>query len=266
MAAYYNENDPFAADWLRELIRGQLIAEGEVDDRSITDVTPADLRRFAQCHFFAGISVWSHALRLAGWPDADLVWTGSCPCQPFSAAGQRKGFDDSRHLWPEWFSLIRECRPPVVFGEQVASKGGLAWLDLVYADLEGEGYALGAVDMCAAGFGAPHIRQRLYFVADAQGGRPERCGAGGEPHRQPARGGRSGDRSKKGCLAHATGPRRQGRRFKDAPGHNDEQPAELRDAGGLADAGCTQSGQRQRNGGQAQSHRNRAADRLSGRG
>jgi DNA (cytosine-5)-methyltransferase 1 len=54
-----------------------------------------------------------------------------------------------------------------VFGEQVASKDGLAWLDTVYADLEGEGYAVGAVDLCSAGFGAPHIRQRLYFVADS---------------------------------------------------------------------------------------------------
>ena len=114
------------------------------------------------CHFFAGIGVWSYALRLAGWPDNRPVWTGSCPCQPFSSAGKGAGFTDERHLWPEFFRLIRECRPATVFGEQVASKDGLAWLDLVQNSLESAGYACGALDTCAAGVGAPHIRQRLY--------------------------------------------------------------------------------------------------------
>jgi len=170
---YYNEIDPYAAQWLRNLIAAGHIAKGEVDERSIQLVDSADLADFAQCHFFAGIGVWSHALRLAGWPDDKPVWTGSCPCQPFSAAGKRSGFDDERHLWPDFFRLIRERRPSVVFGEQVASKDGLEWLDLVQADLEGAGYASAAADLCAAGFGAPHIRQRLYWVADAQGERRE---------------------------------------------------------------------------------------------
>src|SRR5262245_30179855 len=128
MAAYYNEIDPFAAAWLRELIKAKLIADGEVDERSITDVQPDDLRGFVQCHFFAGIGGWSYALRFAEWPDEHAVWTGSCPCQPFSDAGYSGGFGDSRHLWPAWFRLIRECRPGVVFGEQVASLDGCAWL------------------------------------------------------------------------------------------------------------------------------------------
>jgi len=144
MAAYYNEFEPYAAEWLRKLIKQGLIADGEVDSRSIVDVRPDDLRSFTQCHFFAGIGVWSYALRLAGWPDDRPVWTGSCPCQPFSAAGQGKGFDDERHLWPAFHMLINECRPPVVFGEQVASKDGLGWLDAVHADLEASGYAVGA--------------------------------------------------------------------------------------------------------------------------
>jgi len=166
-AAYYNEIDPFAAQWLRNLIAGGHIAPGEVDERSIEDVTPDDLRGFTQCHFFAGIGVWSHSLRLSGWPDDKPVWTGSCPCQPFSAAGKGDGFADERHLWPHFFHLISERRPQHVFGEQVASGNANAWFDLVQADLEGMGYAFGLVPFAAAGFGAPHIRERAYWVAHA---------------------------------------------------------------------------------------------------
>ena len=168
--AYYNEIDPYCVEWLRNRIAGGHIAPGIVDDRPIQEVRPDDLKGFGQCHFFAGIGGWSLALRLAGWPDARPVWTGSCPCQGLSAAGKGLGTEDPRHLWPVWFPLIRECNPVRVFGEQVASKDGLAWLDLVYADMEAAGYSVGAVDLCAAGVGAPHIRQRLWFVADANGG------------------------------------------------------------------------------------------------
>ena len=109
--------------------------------------------------------------RTAGWPDDRPVWTGSCPCQPFSAAGQAgQGFADPRHLWPVWFLLIRECQPPIVFGEQVAGAIKPGWLDAVFTDLEAEGYATGAAVLPACGVGAPHhIRQRAWFVADASG-------------------------------------------------------------------------------------------------
>ena len=169
--AYYNENDPFAAAWLRNLIAARLIADGDVDERDIRDVRPDDIAGYTQCHFFAGIGVWSYALRLAGWPDDRPVWTGSCPCQPFSAAGRRDGFDDERHLWPHWHHLIWQRRPVVVFGEQVASKDGWPWIDLVQSDMEGTGYAFGAAVAPVAGFGAPHGRHRLWFVADTQGER-----------------------------------------------------------------------------------------------
>jgi DNA (cytosine-5)-methyltransferase 1 len=159
--------------WLRNLVAAGEIPEGCVDDWSIRDVAVHELRAFSQCHFFAGIAGWSLALRLAGWPEDCPVWTGSCPCQPFSTAGRRGGFDDDRHLWPAWYALIRECRPAIVFGEQVASPDGLRWFDLVSTDLESAGYAVGAADLCAASVGAPHIRQRLYFVALADSERRE---------------------------------------------------------------------------------------------
>jgi DNA (cytosine-5)-methyltransferase 1 len=162
--AYYNEHDPKAAAWLRELIRSGWIAPGDVDERSIEDVKPDDLKPYIQCHFFAGIGVWSYALGRAGWSDDRPVWTGSCPCQPFSASGKSLGFADERHLWPAWLHLVRECRPVRIFGEQVASTNGLLWRDLVHADMEAEDYTVGWLDLCAAGFGAPHIRQRLCFV------------------------------------------------------------------------------------------------------
>lgn len=162
---YYNENDPFAAAWLRDLIREGLIPFGYVDERSIIEVEPEFLLRWTQCHFFAGIAGWSEALRLAAWPEDRHVWTGSCPCQPFSSAGKRGGSLDARHLWPEFYRLIQVCRPATVFGEQVASKDGLLWLDGVRADLESSDYSFGAADLCAAGVGSPNIRQRLYWVA-----------------------------------------------------------------------------------------------------
>lgn len=181
--AYYNENDLFAAHWLYNLVQRNFIAPGDIDTRDIRDVRPIDLKPYTQCHFFAGIGVWSHALRRAGWRDDRQVWTGSCPCQPFSAAGKGGGFADERHLWPAFHHLIAQCCPDVVLGEQVASKDGLAWFDLVQSDLEGSGYAAGAVDSCSAGFGAPHIRQRLYWMAYHQhdGQRQHGDGVGGTP-------------------------------------------------------------------------------------
>jgi DNA (cytosine-5)-methyltransferase 1 len=169
--------EPYAAQWLRNLIDKGLIAKGEVDERSILDVAPADLRGFTQCHFFAGIGGWSLAARLAGWPDERPLWTGSAPCQPFSTAGQQKGTADERHLWPVFFGLIRACRPPVVMGEQVAAAVGKDWLDGVSTDLEGIGYACGAVVVPACAVNAPHRRDRLWFVADSKGaGREARSG------------------------------------------------------------------------------------------
>jgi len=165
---FYNEHDPKAAAWLRELIAAELIPPGDVDERSITEIQPHEIARYTQCHFFAGIGGWSLALALAGVATTTRLWTGSCPCQPLSCAGKGLGHEDERHLWPAFARLIRECSPPVVFGEQVASKAGRDWFAGIRLDLEAMGYAVGGADLCAAGVGAPHIRQRLYWMTDAK--------------------------------------------------------------------------------------------------
>lgn len=190
MTAYYNENDAFAADWLEALIAAGELPAGVVDRRSIEEVQPDDLRGFQHCHFFAGIGGWALAARLAGWPDERELWTGSCPCQPFSVAGAGTGTEDPRHLWPEFARLIAFRRPATVVGEQVASKAGRAWGAGVRADLEVLEYAVGLADLCAAGVGAPHIRQRQWWVAYADGGQPRKAGServqpGGEHRLQP---------------------------------------------------------------------------------
>src|SRR5690606_26021189 len=229
MTAYYNEIDPYAAEWLRNLIHAGHIAPGDVDTRSIEDVHPDDLRGYTQCHFFAGIGVWSYALRHAGWADDRPVWTGSCPCQPFSAAGKGAGFADERHLWPAFYHLIRECRPSVILGEQVASSHAAPWLDLVQDDLEILDYAFGAVAFPAASGGAPHIRDRLYWVADAGGPRLEGHGRFGEQHgvREGARPDRrrAAEGSMVGGLADDGAGRIAGQRHDPAAGHGDPATA-----------------------------------------
>jgi DNA (cytosine-5)-methyltransferase 1 len=165
---YYNEFDKNAAAWLRELIKMGAIPAGDVDERSIVDVCPNDLKGYTQCHFFAGIGGWSLALQRAGIASDRPLWTGSCPCQDFSCAGKQKGFAGERDLWPAFFDLIRERRPERVFGEQVKNAVRHGWLDRLYADLEGEGYVCGSPVLGAHSAGADHIRQRIYWVADSQ--------------------------------------------------------------------------------------------------
>ena len=214
MPAYYNEFDPYAAQWLRNLIAAGHIAPGIVDERSIEDVKPAELMEYSQCHFFAGIGVWSVALRRAGWPDDRPIWTASCPCQPFSAAGAQAGFDDPRHLWPHVQRLASVCRPPVIIGEQVASKAVEPWIDLVQADMEALDYAFGAVAFPSAGVGAPHIRDRAYWVGHSDVQHQRSTGDG------PGTGNSSGMREA-GGLADANGEQRDGGRNTGQAGRHE---------------------------------------------
>jgi len=165
---YYNDFDKKACAWLRELIAAGELPPGNVDERSILEIRPDELAKYDQCHFFAGIGGWPLALRWAGLENATGIWTGSCPCQPLSCAGKRQGHADERHLWPAFHALISKCRPATVFGEQVASAEGREWLAGVRLDLEALEYAVGAADLPAASVGAPHIRQRLWWVADSE--------------------------------------------------------------------------------------------------
>ena len=219
MAVYYNEFDKSAAAWLRELIADGVIPAGDVDERSICDVQASDLKGYCQCHFFAGIGGWAAALRLAGVPDDFPVWTGSCPCPPFSCAGKKKrcpkcggrtiphplktgvfacvpcGYEwhaDGRHLWPEFLRLITDGRPTLCFGEQVGGEDGRIWLAGVRATLEALGYGVWSKDTCAASVGAPHIRQRLYWVAESAtarcAGRKDAGASGGDAGAKPSGG------------------------------------------------------------------------------
>lgn len=230
--AYYNEIDPHAAQHLRNLIDVGHIAPGVVDTRSIEDVTPNDLIGFNQCHFFAGIGGWSLALRRAGWPDSRPAWTASCPCQPFSAAGKGLGFADERHLWPSAHWLVGQRRPVVVFGEQSGSADANDWIDLVQADVEALGYAFGATAFPSASVGAPHQRDRAYWVADADCQQWE-----GRREFQPTGGGKPSDSSIISSLADPDGNGRQGW----LSGRTDPQREALHGQAGCCCAACGQA-------------------------
>lgn len=205
----YNEIDPFCCSWLSNLMDAGLIRPGVICDRSIADLSPDDVRGYDLVHYFAGLAGWDYALTLAGWKfDGRVTWTGSCPCQPFSSAGKGAGFNDPRHLWPAWFRLIKECRPPACFGEQVSSPAGVLWFDALRDDMDSCGYAVAAVDLPACSVGAPHIRQRLWWVGYAAGER--RHGGVEDGHRLAPEVPRAGSQDDDG-LGYAEGERRDGR-------------------------------------------------------
>lgn len=116
---------------------------------SFSDITKTDFTKYA------------HAI--------DVI-SGGFPCQPFSTAGKRLGKEDERHLWPEMLRAIREVSPRYVVGENVRGltnwNGGVVF-DEVQADLEAEGYEVLPFLLPACGVGAPHRRDRIWFIAHA---------------------------------------------------------------------------------------------------
>jgi DNA (cytosine-5)-methyltransferase 1 len=108
-------------------------------------------------------------LREDGIGSIDVI-CGGFPCQPFSQAGKRLAEKDVRHLWPEYFRIIKECRPSWVIGENVIGLINLG-LDSVLNDLESIGYATRTFDIPACAVGAPHYRRRVWIIADATSGR-----------------------------------------------------------------------------------------------
>ena len=111
------------------------------------------------------------------------VICGGYPCQPFSTAGQRRGKEDDRHLWPEFNRLVAELRPTWVIGENVAGHISMGLND-VLSDLEGQGYACRTFVIPACAVGAPHRRDRCWIVAHAE--KLQRNGGG--KHRQQSAG------------------------------------------------------------------------------
>jgi len=107
-----------------------------------------------------------------GWRDDDIILTGGFPCQPYSAAGKRLGKEDERHLWPEMLRVISEVKPTYIVGENVRGltnwNGGVVFEE-VCADLEALGYEVQPVLLPACAVGAPHRRDRIWFVAYSNG-------------------------------------------------------------------------------------------------
>jgi DNA (cytosine-5)-methyltransferase 1 len=206
---FYNDIDPKCCAWTEELIRSKLIPPGDVVCKSILDIKSDELKKYNQVHLFNGIAGWALALQLAGWPADRPVWVASCPCQPFSTAGKGRGHADDRNLWPELFRLVRECRPGRIFGEQVAAAIGFGWLDGISTDLEAEGYAVGSAVLGAHSVGAPHKRQRLYWVANSYG-RRFKTRSGGRSQGQESKGWDREPKQRSGFdrVAYATNHRR----------------------------------------------------------
>ena len=102
-------------------------------------------------------------LKADGIDKIDII-TGGYPCQPFSVAGRKKGEEDPRHVWPEYFRLIKELRPTWVIGENVGGHIKLG-LDSVLENLESEGYTARTFSISASSIGANHQRERVWIIA-----------------------------------------------------------------------------------------------------
>lgn len=210
------DNDPFSQEILRKHWPNSLIY-GDIKEltaeRIITDTQDSRRKARGGDRIRDGKESAVRSSARSGETRIDLL-TGGFPCQPFSQAGQRKGTEDDRHLWPEMLRVIRETNPTYIVGENVGGlltwDGGLVF-EQVCIDLEEAGYEIGAFVIPAASLNAPHRRDRVWIVAHASGGN-----AGGTPRRFRGTQGtqRLQERDEMGELGkpsevHATDPRRE---------------------------------------------------------
>lgn len=140
-----------------------LEATGGFETSAFCDIDPY-CRKVLQQHW-PNVPIFEDIKKLKGTDigTVDII-TGGYPCQPFSVAGKQKGVEDKRHLWPEYFRLIKECRPTWVIGENVSGHIKLG-LDSVISDLESEGYSTRTFSISASSIGANHKRERIWIVA-----------------------------------------------------------------------------------------------------
>ncbi len=167
------------------------------------------------------------------WRGADLL-TGGFPCQPFSQAGEQRGEEDDRHLWPEMFRVIKEARPDFVLAENVAGLINMA-LDDVLSQLEGEGYSTGAVVLPACAVNAPHRRDRVWIMArcDNTIHQPKREGVTQKPKQSTGNQGRLESIRQGDDVAHASEQRLQG--YGGVEGESEERRQE---SGGHSGESC----------------------------
>ncbi len=219
--AYYNEIDPFAAAWLRNLIDAGCIAPGVVDTRSIEEVTANDLK---DSHSAISSPGSASGLTPCGAPDGLTVApSGQVPAPASHSASQENAGNSTTPATCGHMVLPCIAVPPSRYlGEQVASKDGLAWFDVVQLNLEEAEYAVAVVNLCAAGIGAPHIRQRLFWVADATYKQHQKRLSGcAESHRP--RSGRSPAESTGYCLPHGLAHTNNDSRERRLSGWQDSQ-------------------------------------------
>lgn len=174
--AFYNDDDPDCCRTLRYQIGIGAMPAGDVIEKSIKDLDPAEFmgRGYQHWHLFAGFGGWGLAVQLAGFPlDVSLV-TASWPCQPHSVAGKRAGSADERHLWPEVTRMLRTIEPEWFLGENVpglrSSGDGLNFGGVV-GDLAEMGYRVGWASFSASDVGNPHKRERVFFMAHSNSAR-----------------------------------------------------------------------------------------------
>jgi DNA (cytosine-5)-methyltransferase 1 len=154
------------------------VPPGDVDERSIEDVTPGDIKNYAQCHFFAGIGGWAIAMQIVGWETIGHIWTGSPPCQDASCLaavhGIQSGVDGPRTgMSLVWLELIKKRKPKIVVFENVP---GFEKNPGPFFDSLGQaGYSISREKRTARSVGAPHIRRRLFAIAKRDGARWPLC-------------------------------------------------------------------------------------------